>query len=363
MTFTGTVHVLTLPHTDVDPSWSTCAFTQKVRHLAAMLDAEGIRVVVYGSDRHDHAGEHVEVYSDVDRARWFAGEDWRGRVFDRWEQTDPCWAELNYRSARAIEASAQPGDVVSLTMGLAHQAVAAMLAGRGLHCAELGVGYEASFADYRVFESAAWQHHTYGRQGIDDGRFYDAVIPNAFDPAQFTTGDDGGYLLYLGRLTARKGLVVVAELAKHHPVLTAGQGDERVPGAEHVGPVGPEVRRELLAGATSALVPTLYVEPFGGVAVEAQLSGVPAITTTWGAFGETVEQGVGGFRCSTLGEFLDAADRASSLRGPELRDRAIERWSLDAVAPQYRSYLDRLATLDGLGWYSKRPPGVGAWED
>lgn len=340
-----TVHLLGLPHTDVDSTWSTCAFTQKVRTLAAMLDAEGHDVTVYGSDIHDHAGDHVTVHDDTDRRRWFGDTDFRTTVMDRWD-----WHDFNQRCAAAIRDRWQPGDVVSLTMGLAHKAVADLLP--GVRCAELGIGYEASFADFRVFESYAWLHHTYGRQGINDGRYYDTVIPNAFDPDDFTTGPDQGYVLYLGRMTERKGLEVVREVAKRHRVLTAGQGDARVDGAEHLGPIGPVERREVLAGATCLILPTSYIEPFGGVVVEAQMSGVPAITSDWGAFPELIDQGVSGFRCRRLDQYLAAIDAAQKLRGPELRDRAIGRWSLDAVAPLYTAYLEHLATLDGDGWYS-----------
>jgi hypothetical protein len=44
---------------------------------------------------------------------------------------------------------------------------------------EFGIGYPGSFAKYRVFESYAWMHTTYGAQrGADiDGVWYDAVIP------------------------------------------------------------------------------------------------------------------------------------------------------------------------------------------
>lgn len=347
-----TVHLLGLPHTDVDGTWSTCAFTQKTRTLASMVVDQGHDVTVYGSDVWDHAGEHVTVYDENDRQRWFGDTDWRTHVFDRWNvDVEPCWVEMNARMSASIRDRAQPGDVVSLTMGRAHQAVITDLP--GVQWAELGIGYEASFADFRVFESRAWQHHTYGRQFIDDGRYYDTVIPNAFDPDQFTTGLDGGYILYLGRMTARKGLDVAAEVAKHHRVVTAGQGDQLVPGAHHLGPVGPLERRDLLAGATCLLAPTRYIEPFGGVAVEAQLSGIPVVATPWGAFPETVDDTTGRL-CHTLGDYLAAIDDAPRLRaeGATIRRRAIDRWSLAAVGPLYGRYLDLLATLAGDGWYT-----------
>ena len=197
-------------------------------------------------------------------------------------------------------------------------------------------------------------HHLAALEPTDDARLFDSVIPNFFDPAEFTprAGHGGDYLLFLGRHTPRKGLAVVAEVAKHTGlrVLTAGQGQERVPGAEYVGVVGPAARAELLAGAAAVLAFTTYLEPFGGVAVEAMLSGTPAITTDYGAFTETVAEGVSGFRCHTLAEFVAAVDAAQSL------DRAgvaawAQRYTMDAVAPLYAAHLARLATLPGDGWY------------
>jgi len=348
-----TVHILTLPHTDIDPTWSTCAFTQKIRHLANMLEGQGIPTVVYGSDVYSHSGAHNVIFDYKDRERWFGKTDYREKVFDHWDVNDPCWVELNVRSADAIRKIARPGDVIHLSMGYAHEMVARLLP--EFRHAELGVGYEASFADFRVFESYAWMHHTYGRQGINDGRFYDAVIPNAFDPSQFALGDDKGYVLYLGRLTPRKGLAVIAEIAKEQNVIVCGQGDERVEGAEHLGPVGPEERKKLLSEATAVLCPTGYIEPFGGVAVEAQLSGVPVITVDWGAFTETVTTGVSGFKCFTRSDFIAACKLAPLLRkshGEQIRANAIAKWSLDSIAPLYKAYLNRLATLDKEGWYS-----------
>lgn len=46
-----------------------------------------------------------------------------------------------------------------------------------------------------------------------------------------------------------------------------------------MGSVGVKERAELMAYADAVMVPTTYLEPFGGVVIEAMLSGTPAITT------------------------------------------------------------------------------------
>jgi glycosyltransferase involved in cell wall biosynthesis len=222
---------------------------------------------------------------------------------------------------------------------------------------EFGIGYEGTFAKYRVFESYAWMHAVYGsQQGAmgANGRFYDTVIPNYFEVDQFPAGKgDGGYLLYMGRMEERKGLQVVADIASRTelPLKLAGQGTPP-PCGEYVGVVGPAERALLMGEATALLCPTLYIEPFGGVAVEAQLCGTPVLTTDWGAFTETVQQGVSGFRCHTLADFAWAARQASKLDRKRIRERAIALYSTETVSKEYELYFERLLGLWGDGWYA-----------
>lgn len=67
---------------------------------------------------------------------------------------------------------------------------------------------------------------------------------------------------------------------------------------------------------------------------------------------ETVVEGVSGFRCHTLTEFLEAAKAVHELDEKKVRRWALERYTLDVVAPQYDRWLRRLATLYGAGWYA-----------
>jgi len=46
-----------------------------------------------------------------------------------------------------------------------------------------------------------------------------------------------------------------------------------------MGSVGVEERANLLANAQVTLVPTTYLEPFGGVVIESMLAGTPVVTT------------------------------------------------------------------------------------
>lgn len=329
------LHLVAIPGQPVSRANSSCAYTSKAWKFARMMDD----VTVYSAEGSEVG---VPVYpADIEFSH------------------DLPWPELNRPVIEAIRERAEPGDYVLSSFG----AVQADLAETGLPVVEYGIGYGGTFADFRVFESYAWMHHVYGyetaQRGGDshscDGRFYDAVIPNYFDTDDFPEGGGGDYLLYVGRLTERKGIEVVLEVAKRTgmPLVAAGEGDLTLPDwVDYRGKVGPDERAELMGEAKALIAPTLYLEPFGGVVVEAQLCGTPVITTDWGAFPETVEQGMSGYRCHLLREFIEATEKVDHLDRKAIRERAISRYSLDAVRPQYETYFDRLSTLTGDGWYA-----------
>jgi glycosyltransferase involved in cell wall biosynthesis len=102
--------------------------------------------------------------------------------------------------------------------------------------------------------------------------------------------------------------------------------------------------------AQAVLCPTIYIEPFNQVAIESQLCGTPVISTDFGGFTETVEQGHTGFRCSYLGEFVRAIHDAKKLDPFYIRSRAVEKYSIDSVKHQYQRYFERLSLLHADGW-------------
>ena len=68
--------------------------------------------------------------------------------------------------------------------GLGHKCIADHFNDR-LIVVEAGIGYESTFAKFRVFESYSWMSYIYGKEGTGDGKWYDCVIPNFFDPSDF----------------------------------------------------------------------------------------------------------------------------------------------------------------------------------
>jgi glycosyltransferase involved in cell wall biosynthesis len=189
------------------------------------------------------------------------------------------------------------------------------------------------------------------------------VIPNYFDEKDFTfSRDKEDYFFFIGRMIERKGVGVAIKTveAVDGKLILAGQGDYPInsPNCEFVGYVEPEERSRLMSKAKAVFVPTLYLEAFGGVNVEAQLCGTPVITTNFGVFPETVADGVTGYRCNTLQDFVDAANNVCNLNPDVIRSIASSRYLMDNVRWQFNRWFKDLYQLylstrgDGtLGWH------------
>ena len=250
-------------------------------------------------------------------------------------------------------------------MGLNQKVIADAV---GLITVELGIGYPGTFAPYRIFESYAWMHYIYGQQGIGDGLWYDAVIPNYYDVNDFPyQKEKKDYLLYMGRIVNRKGVQLASEVAKEtgNPLYVVGQGNLNNDSENlHLGEeghihyqsaVGPKERAELLKYAKAVLMPTYYIEPFGSVCIEAQMCGTPVITTDWGAFPETVVHGITGFRCRTFEEFCWAVNNIDLIQTENCRKWAQDNYSMNRVGKMYEEYFQRLHRLYDKGWYQDNP--------
>jgi len=218
---------------------------------------------------------------------------------------------------------------------------------------EPGVGYRGSYAKYRAFESRYLQNFTYGsehpRESIN-GNPYDRVIPNYFDEKDFPfCAEKDDYYLFVGRLIPRKG-VKIAALATQaigaHLIL-AGQGDFDISEFSHIEKAGyldAERRARLMGRAKAVFVPTIYLEAFGGVNVEAQLCGTPVICSDFGAFPETVVHGETGFLCNTLEDYVRAAKMVEFLDVDVIRAHA-ERYLMRNVQREFDYWFKDLYQL------------------
>lgn len=354
-------HVTSLPHTNTTADYLACAYTAKVINFCRMMKNRGHTVFLYGGEKNEApCDEHIVCVSEIDRAAHVGDSHFTSASFD---YSLPFWSNANAKMASEIAKRAEQKDFICIIGGYAQKPIADALP--HLMTVEFGVGYGGTFSRYRVFESYAWMHICYGAATMGkphdaDGNWWDTVIPGYLDPEMFPfSAPKDDYYLFIGRLVDRKGYRIAVDVCTDlgARLVVAGQGTPP-DGVEYVGVVGPEERGRLMSRAKAVFVPTQYVEPFGNVNVEAQACGTPVITTDWGAFTETVEQGVTGFRCRTFGEFKRAAIEATNLDPRSIREKAINKYSLDVIGRQYEDYFTRLLHLWGDGWYEGRTSGV-----
>jgi glycosyltransferase involved in cell wall biosynthesis len=352
-----------------------CAFTQKIVKMSKMLLSLGHEVFLYGSEGSDApCTKFIQTHTleDIRRSwgegdnRFEIGYDWESKGFKHDFNSAPTEATETFRAIAIAEINARKrdDDFLLIMQGVYQRPVGNAV---GLRLTvEPGIGCRGSYAEFRAFESAYLQNFSYGsenpKQSIN-GKYYDRVIPNYFDAKDFPFQEEKeDYFLYIGRMIQRKGVytAIKATAATGDKLILAGQGTLPIgdhPNAEFVGYVGPERRAELMGGAKAVFVPTVYLEAFGGVNVEAQLCGTPVITTDFGVFPETVVQGVTGFRCNTLQDFVNAVRDVDKLDPYKIRAHA-ERYLMDNVQWEFQKWFDDLyqwylSTLNSntKGWH------------
>lgn len=181
-----------------------------------------------------------------------------------------------------------------------------------------------------------------------------AVIHHGIDVEAFPMGaGDGGYLVFVGRMSPDKGVhraINVARAAGRRLLIAAKMreaAESRYFEAEvrpllgadaiYLGEVGGADKLDLLAGAEALVNPIRWREPFGLAMIEALACGTPVITFHEGAAPEIVEHGRTGFLCTDEADMVTRVPEIASL------DRAACRASVSARFSVHRFVEDHLA--------------------
>lgn len=351
------VHLIAPPNTQTTRAYSLDGFTSATIRFAKVLKLLGYEVFLYGSEENEApCHEFISVISKDDQKKMLGDCPYQ---YAAKENKYLIWSQANKRAIIEIGKRKKERDFICLIGGTSQKEIADAFP--DLPTIEYSIGYEGTFSNYRVYESHAWRHFSHGAQAMTDGRFFDTVIPLFFDSSEFElVTDKEKFLLYVGRLTPRKGIAIACEAAHAAgmPLKVIGHGDEKLVthGAEYLGALDQAERNNWMARATALLAPTQYIEPFGATVVEAQFCGTPAITTDFGGFTDTVRHGITGFRCNMLEDFVQAIEKAHTLEPRFIRHNAENNFSIEAVVPAYREYFERVATLWGRGWYTLKEP-------
>lgn len=374
-----TFHVVSLPHTQTTMEYEACAYTSKTRKFCNMMKSLGHKVYLYASEENEaNVDELITIAPKDDQQKWFGDNDFKQNFFNlTWNIEDEHWQNTNRRAISQIKKRINKKDFICIIGGVCQKQIADAFPAH--MSVEYGIGYEGVFAPFRVYESYSHMHYVQGKLNDDNGRFYDAVIPNYFEPENFQfKNKKEDYFLFLGRFIPRKGVEIAVEVTRRlgKRLVLAGQGVSKVEGNTiygddfsvsgdhilHVGHANVAQRSALLRNATATFMATTYIEPFGGVAIESLLCGTPVIATDFGAFAENIQHGVHGYRFRTIGEAVWGAKNVHKLNNKKIHQYAVENFSVERVKYLYQAYFEQLQTLWEEGFYSNWDKGVAKYQ-
>jgi len=157
--------------------------------------------------------------------------------------------------------------------------------------------------------------------GLPEDRI--VVKPNFLEQDRLQGNGEGGYALFVGRLSEEKGVKWLLEAWRRLPMartlVLIGSGPlnnfvssicaERE-NIRWLGQLGPESVQEWIAGAKCVIVPSIWYETFGRVVMEAFAASSPVISSDIGALAELVTNGVNGFKVKpgSVDELVGAID-------------------------------------------------------
>ena len=349
------LHLTGIFHTQHTAAYSHCAFTGKALRFPKMMQGQGYTVTEYSNaGSESSADEHVTMLDTAEFGALFQRNetDFHGNDATVGSKAHQLFER---RLIPALRERLQPQDIICHPFGHAHQQL--MTEFPNHQHVETGIGYPTLMPNsFRIFESYAWMHYHQGKEGRN-GKNYEWVVPNYYDLDDWQPSyEPGQYLAFLGRITALKGIDTIKAIADYSPwpIVLHGQGDPSPwahPNIEYRGPITGAARSEFLRNARALLAPTVFTEPFCGMAVEAMLCGTPVVSVDYGAMTETITEGVMGYRCHTLQDWIDGINAAGDLDRRIIADTARAKWSLEACGARYDKIFRQLNDLYRKGWY------------
>ena len=170
---------------------------------------------------------------------------------------------------------------------------------------------------------------------------------------------DGGYLVFLGRISPEKrpdlAIRIAREAGMELRIAAKVDAEDRLyfereirplldePGVTMVGEVGDSAKGELLSRAVAMLFPIDWPEPFGLVMIEAMACGTPVIAFPRGSVPEVIDHGATGYLVGGLGDAIQAVRRLDTFDRVRCREIFEARFSAPRMARDYLRVYHKVA--------------------
>ena len=182
-----------------------------------------------------------------------------------------------------------------------------------------------------------------------------ATVLHGIDTDHFTfreTPDD--YLLFLGRFTEGKGVLLAIEVARRvgmKLILAAAEDDyyrekvkPHVDGTQiiYYGEADFAAKVTLLGAARALVYPVQAREPFGLVLAEAMACGTPVVALDLGAVREVVDDGITGMVFNSLDAMVTNLTSVFMFDRRRIRERAVARFGVARMVNEYVAVYERV---------------------
>ncbi len=188
------------------------------------------------------------------------------------------------------------------------------------------------------------------------------VIHHGVDLEEYPFGaGDGGYALFLGRVSPDKGVHTAIAVARASgvPLRIAAKMSEPAERAyfhecveprlggevEFLGDVGGDEKLQLIGAAMCLLNPVAWPEPFGMVMIEALACGTPVVGTPCGAAPEIVDDDVTGYLRRDEESLAGALGELDSISRQDCRQAVEDRFSAERLVRDHVAFYQRV--VDG----------------
>ena len=190
---------------------------------------------------------------------------------------------------------------------------------------------------------------------------WQGTVPHGLPEGMLRQGPgEGGYLAFLGRICADKGILPAIEIARLAglPLRVAAKVDpadreyfdqnvkavlENSPHVTFIGEIDDSQKQQFLGNAKALLFPISWPEPFGLVMIESMACGTPVIAFNCGSVPEILEDGVTGFVVNTVEEAASSVGKLDDLSRARIRGRFEDRFSAETMARAYVKIYRNLA--------------------